>query len=53
MELATRYAKNRIQFGVPIAQHQAIPFLLANMPKDIEAARLLVYKTAWLADQGI
>jgi len=53
MELATRYAKKRIQFGVPIAQHQAIQFLLADMAKDIEAARLLVYKAAWLADQGI
>jgi acyl-CoA dehydrogenase len=53
MELATRYAKKRIQFGVPIAHHQAIQFLLADMAKDIEAARLLVYKAAWLADQGI
>ena len=53
MELATGYAKKRIQFGVPIAQHQAIQFLLADMSKDIEAARLLVYKAAWLADQGV
>jgi len=53
MELATQYAKRRIQFEVPIAQHQAIQFLLADMAKDIEAARLLVYKAAWLADQGV
>ncbi len=53
MELATQYAKKRIQFGVPIAQHQAVQFMLADMAKDIEAARLLVYKAAWLADQGI
>lgn len=53
MELATHYAKKRIQFGIPIAQHQAIRFLLADMAKDIEAARLLVYKAAWLADQGM
>ncbi len=53
MELATRYAKKRIQFGVPIAEHQAIQFLLADMAKDIEAARLLVYKSAWLADRGV
>jgi len=53
MELATQYAKKRIQFGIPIAQHQAIQFLLADMAKDIEAARLLVYKAAWLADQGV
>jgi acyl-CoA dehydrogenase len=53
MELATLYAKRRIQFGVPIARHQAIQFMLADMAKSIEAARLLVYKAAWLADQGL
>ncbi len=53
MELATRYAKKRVQFGVPIANHQAVQFMLADMAKDIEAARLLVYKAAWIADQGL
>jgi acyl-CoA dehydrogenase len=53
LELATQYAKKRIQFGVPIAQHQAVQFMLADMAKDIEAARLLVWKAAWLADQGV
>jgi acyl-CoA dehydrogenase len=53
MELATQYAKKRIQFSVPIIDHQAVQFMLADMAKDIEAARLLVYKAAWLADQGI
>jgi acyl-CoA dehydrogenase len=53
MELASRYALKRVQFGVPIARHQAVQFMLADMAKDIEAARLLVYKAAWLADQGI
>jgi acyl-CoA dehydrogenase len=53
LELATQYAKKRIQFGVPIAQHQAVQYMLADMAKDIEAARLLVWKAAWLADQGI
>ena len=52
MELATQYAKKRIQFGVPIADHQAVQFMLADMAKDIEAARLLVYKSAWIADRG-
>jgi alkylation response protein AidB-like acyl-CoA dehydrogenase len=52
MELATQYAKERIQFGVPIAQHQSIQFVLADMAKDIEAARLLIWKAAWLADHG-
>ena len=53
MELAIQYARKRIQFGIPIAQHQAVQFILADMAKDIEAARLLVYQAAWLADQGI
>jgi len=53
LELAIRYAQKRIQFGVPISQHQAVQFMLADMAKDIEAARLLVWKAAWLADQGI
>ena len=53
MELAGRYALKRVQFGVPIGRHQAVQFMLADMAKDIEAARLLIYKAAWLADQGI
>ena len=53
MELAARYAMKRVQFGVPIAEHQAVKFMLADMTKDIEAARLLVWKAAWLADQGV
>jgi acyl-CoA dehydrogenase len=53
MELAVRYAKKRIQFGAPIANHQAVQFMLADMAKDIEAARLLVYKAAWVADRGL
>ena len=53
MELSVDYAKKRVQFGVPIARHQAIQFMLADMAKDLEAARLLVWKAAWLADQGI
>ena len=53
LELSLRYAKKRVQFGVPIARHQAVQFMLADMAKEIEAARLLVWKAAWLADQGI
>src|SRR5512139_2561264 len=53
LQLATQYAKKRIQFGVPIAQHQAVQFMLADMAKDLKAARLLVWKAAWLADQGV
>jgi acyl-CoA dehydrogenase len=51
-ELAMQYSKERVQFGVPIAMNQAIHFLLADMAMDIEAARLLTYKGAWLLDQG-
>ncbi|MFA6212173.1 MAG: acyl-CoA dehydrogenase family protein [Candidatus Obscuribacterales bacterium] len=53
LEHALRYAKERTTFGVAIAQHQAISFMLADMAKDIEAARLLVYQAAQLADQGV
>ncbi len=47
---AREYAKQRIQFGKPIAKHQAIQFKLADMATEIEAARLLVYQAAWLKD---
>lgn len=52
-ELALAYAKERKSFGKPIAEHQAIAFKLADMATQIEAARLLVYKAAWLKDQGL
>lgn len=52
-ELATNYAKQRKSFGKAIAEHQAISFKLADMATQIEAARLLVYKAAWLKDQGL
>jgi len=42
-----------VQFGQPIAQFQAIQFMLADMATEIEAARLLVYKAAYLRDQGL
>ncbi len=53
MEAAIQYAKERVQFGVPIAQHQAIQFMIADMATDIEAARLLAWQSAWMADQGL
>ena len=52
LEHATQYAKERSAFGVPIARHQAIAFMIADMAKDIEAARLLVWLSAWTIDQG-
>jgi alkylation response protein AidB-like acyl-CoA dehydrogenase len=51
-ELATSYAKERRQFGRPISEFQAIQFKLADMATEIEAARQLVYKAAWLKDEG-
>jgi alkylation response protein AidB-like acyl-CoA dehydrogenase len=51
-ELALAYSKQRKSFGKPISDHQAIAFKLADMATQIEAARLLVYKAAWLKDQG-
>lgn len=51
-ERALAYAKEREAFGVPIHKHQAIAFKLADMATEIEAARLLVYRAAWLKDQG-
>ncbi len=53
LELATAYAKERKTFGKPISDHQVIAFKLADMATQIEAARLLVYKSAWLKDQGL
>jgi alkylation response protein AidB-like acyl-CoA dehydrogenase len=51
-DLASRYAKERRQFGQPIAKFQAIAFKLADMAVEIEAGRRLVYLAAWLKDQG-
>ena len=51
-DLAAAYAKERQQFGKPIASFQAIQFQLADMATEIEAGRALVYKAAWLKDQG-
>src|SRR5689334_14055403 len=52
LEFARDYSKERVQFGVPIAMHQAIQFMIADMATKIEAARLLVAKSAVLLDQG-
>ena len=52
-EYALNYAKERIQFGKPIASFQLIQHKLANMAMEIEAARLLTYKAAAMADKGI
>jgi hypothetical protein len=51
LDAATRYAKQRKQFGQAISEFQAIQFKLADMATEVEAARLLVYQAAWLADK--
>jgi len=51
-EFATEYSKERVQFGVPIAMHQAIQFMIADMATEIEAARLLTWQGAVELDQG-
>jgi alkylation response protein AidB-like acyl-CoA dehydrogenase len=52
-ESARDYAKQRTTFGKPLAAHQAIQFMLADMVIKIETARLMCWKAAWLADQGL
>jgi len=52
-ERAVAYAKERVQFGQAIAGFQAIQWMIADMATQIEAARLLVYRAAWLKDQGL
>jgi len=51
-EAASAYAKERQQFGRPIASFQGVAFMIADMATQIDAARLLVYRAAWLKDQG-
>jgi acyl-CoA dehydrogenase len=51
-EFATNYSRERVQFGVPIAMHQAIQFMIADMATEIEASRLLTWKSAVMLDQG-
>ena len=52
-EEAVRYAKERSAFGQSLSQHQAIQWMIADATTEIEAARLLVYRAAWLKDEGL
>lgn len=52
LDHAVKYAKERVQFNKPIAGHQAIQLMVADMAMNVEASRLLVHKAAWLLDQG-
>ena len=52
MDEALRYSLERKTMGRPIAQHQAVSFMLADMAMNIEASRALTYKAGWMADSG-
>ena len=52
LEYAVAYAKTRVQFGKPIASFQATAFKIAQMAMEVDAARLLVWRAAWLMDHG-
>jgi acyl-CoA dehydrogenase len=52
MEMAMDYARQRVTFGQPLSERQAVQFMIADSAIDIRAARLLVYDTAWRYDQG-
>jgi alkylation response protein AidB-like acyl-CoA dehydrogenase len=53
VEFATEYSRNRVQFGHPIGQNQAIAFMLADMQASVDAARLLTWRAAWMARKGL
>ncbi len=53
LDHAVKYAKERVQFGKPIAANQAIAFMLADMAVKVDAARLLTYRAAYLKDRGL
>ena len=53
LDAAVDYAKERVQFGKPIAAQQGIGFKLAEMATSVEAARLLTYQAAWLESEGL
>jgi butyryl-CoA dehydrogenase len=52
LDAAIAYAKERVQFGKPIASLEAIQFMIADMATEVDAARLLVYRAAWCKDNG-
>jgi butyryl-CoA dehydrogenase len=52
-EKAIAYSRERVQFGQPITKFQAIQWMIADMATEIDAARLLVYRAAWLKDKGV
>lgn len=53
LEMAMDYAKQRVTFGQPLAERQAIQFMIADSAMELRAARLMVYETAWKYDRGL
>ena len=53
LEAATKYARERVQFGEPIANQQGVAFKIADMATSVEAAKLLVYRASWLRAEGL
>ncbi|MBI2883842.1 MAG: acyl-CoA dehydrogenase family protein, partial [Candidatus Methylomirabilis oxyfera] len=53
LDISLRYAKERVAFDKPIASFQAIQWMIADMAVQVEAARLLTYRAAWLKDKGL
>ncbi|GAA0997353.1 acyl-CoA dehydrogenase [Acrocarpospora macrocephala] len=53
LDLALKYAKERVQFGKPIIEHQAVGHMLADMAMDVQTARLITWQAAWRLDQGL
>jgi len=52
LEEAVRYAKERVQFGKPLAEFEVLQFMLADMAVDVEVAKTMLYRVAWMKDSG-
>ena len=52
LEEAVKYAKERVQFGKPLAEFEALQFMLADMAVDVEVAKTMLYRVAWMKDAG-
>ena len=52
LDLSVTFAKERVQFGKPIIEHQAVAHMLSEMAVDVEALRSFMYRVAWMVDQG-
>lgn len=53
LDMALKYAKERVQFGKPIIEHQAVGHMIADMAMDVRTARLITWQAAWLLEQGL